>query len=86
MKWNEMTASRKLLTVIEPVSGITYWIFFILHMADILDALAVVLVLMLVNSACRVFTASTKGLRFLWGIFFVLGCLVSVWALWLHLR
>ena len=55
-------------------------------MADILDALAVVMVLLLVNCACRVFTESMKGFRILWGIFFVLGCLVSVWALWQYLR
>ena len=86
MKWNDMTASRKLLTVIEHVSGILYWIFFILHMADILDLLAVVLVLMLVNYACRFFTESMKGLRILWGVLFVMGCLLSVWALWMYLR
>lgn len=86
MKWSEMTTARKILTVVEHVSNILYWIFFILHMADLLDALAVVMVLLLVNCACRVFTASAKGLRILWGILFVLGCLVSVWALWQYLR
>lgn len=86
MKWSEMTTARKILTVVEHVSNILYWIFFILHMADILDALAVVLVLMLMHSACRMFTESTKIFRILWGVIFVLGCLLSVWALWQYLR
>ena len=86
MKWSEMTTARKILTAVEHVSGMLYWIFFILHMADILDALAVVLVLMLVNSACRFFTASAREIRILWGILFVMGCLVSLWALWQYLN
>ena len=86
MKWNEMTTVRKILTVTEAVSGILFWIFYLLFIFDVLEVVAAVFVLMFVNCACRIFTASTKGFRILWAVLFAVICLWSVAALLLYLR
>lgn len=86
MKWNEMTTARKILTVLENVSGILFWIFYLLFIFEVLEVTAVVFVLMLINCVCRFFTASNKALKIMWGILFVAVCLMSVVALLLFLR
>ena len=86
MKWNEMTTARKVLTVLENVSGILFWIFYLLFIFEVLEVTAVIFVLMLVNCVCRFITASNKVLKIMWGVLFVAVCLMSVVALLLYLR
>ena len=86
MKWNEMTTARKILTVLELVSGILLWIFYLLLIFDVPGVAAAVLILMLVNCVCRILTAGSKALKILWSILCTFICLLSVWALWMYLR
>ena len=86
MKWNEMTTVQKSLHVIELISGLLFWTFFILLSFDILEAKVAVVFLLLVNTVCRYFTARTKVLKIIWSIFVVIECLLFVVSLLLYLR
>ena len=81
MKWNEMTAVQKALTVIELASGLLFWTLFLLWSFDILKATVVVIFLLLVNSVCRFLTARNKVIKVIWGIFVVIACLLLVVSL-----
>ena len=76
MKWNEMTTVRKVLTVVEFLSGILFWTLFLLNSLDILKSNLATYVLLLVNGACHIFTANNKVFRILWIVVVVVMCIL----------
>ena len=78
MKWNERNTVQKVLDVIELVSGLAFWTWFLLHTFDILELTAVAYFLLLVNSVCRIFTTSGKVFRIIWIVIVVTMLLLAV--------
>ena len=78
MKWNEMNTLQKVLYVIELVSGLAFWTWFLLHSFGILELTAVAYFLLLVNSVCRIFTTSGKVFRIIWIVIVVTMFLLAV--------
>ena len=66
MTWNEMNTVQKVLYVIEVVSGLAFWVWFLLHTFDILELTAVAHFLLLVSTVCRIFTENSKVFRIIW--------------------
>ena len=78
MNWNEMNTLQKVLYVIELVSGLAFWTWFLLHSFGILELTAVAYFLLLVNSVCRIFTTSGKVFRIIWIVIVVTMFLLAV--------
>lgn len=78
MKWNERNTVQKVLDVIELVSALAFWAWFLLHTFDILELTAVAYFLLLINSVCRIFTTSGKVFRIIWIVIVVTMFLLAV--------
>ncbi len=68
MKWSEMATVRKILTVLEWVSGVLFWPFLALSSCDILEAPAIQCGLLLTHCLCRTFNESNKVMKTIWAI------------------
>ena len=78
MKWNEMNPVQKVLYIIELVSGLAFWAWFLLHSFGILELTAVAYFLLLVSSVCRIFTENSKVFRIIWIVIVVIMFLLAI--------